>query len=78
MLSQYNAGALRLQFLCNSETVSQLMVLCPAEKPQINSYSPPVTLKCWQQIKTLATVSKIFRCLHFRCFVTFKIFVNIY
>lgn len=51
--------------LCNSETVIQLTVLCPAERSQINSYCPPVTLKCWEQIKTLP-VSKIFSCLYFR------------
>lgn len=58
MQSQYNAGAQGLLVLCSYETVIQLAVLCPAEKSQINSYCPPVTLECWEQIKTLARVSR--------------------
>lgn len=42
-------------FLCNSETVIQLTVLCLAERSQINYYCPPATLECWEQIKTQAT-----------------------
>lgn len=35
------------------------------------TYCPPVLLKCWEQIKTLATTSQSFSCLYFRCFVNF-------